>query len=169
LYLELTLGQMSPAETTVFNIPAIGDDLGERNGFGDPKYTMAKINRAVDTCSNPPQFRGVKNPITGLLDPDHKSKREDHGKKDHGEKKDKLQSRQNTVRDPRPAHEKQSGFPSGLKRPDLTFDGRRAQHLQRCPTPAVRRHQGESLHSMPQRGPSSRQVHFASWQVGGKF
>jgi hypothetical protein len=30
LYLELTLGQMSPAETTVFNIPAIGDDLSVR-------------------------------------------------------------------------------------------------------------------------------------------
>ncbi len=27
LYLELTLGQMTPAETTVFDIPAIGDDL----------------------------------------------------------------------------------------------------------------------------------------------
>ncbi len=27
LYLELTLGQMMPAENTVFDIPAIGDDL----------------------------------------------------------------------------------------------------------------------------------------------
>jgi hypothetical protein len=35
LYLELTLGQMSPAETTVFNIPAIGDDLSHTNGYGD--------------------------------------------------------------------------------------------------------------------------------------
>ena len=38
---------------------------------------MEKIKRAVDACSNPPQFRGVKTPITGLLDPEDKSKRED--------------------------------------------------------------------------------------------
>jgi hypothetical protein len=57
LYLELTLGQMSPAETTVFNLPAIGDDLSEKNVYGDLRYTMAKLKRAVDACSNPPPFR----------------------------------------------------------------------------------------------------------------
>jgi hypothetical protein len=43
------------------------------------------------------------------------------------EKKDKLQSRQNTVHDSRPAHEKPANFPSGLKRPDptSTVDGRK--------------------------------------------
>jgi hypothetical protein len=56
LYLELTLGQMSPAETTVFDIPAIGDDLSAKDGYGEPRYTMARIKRAVDACSNPPQF-----------------------------------------------------------------------------------------------------------------
>ncbi len=127
LYLELTLGQMSPAETTVFSIPPIGDDLAEKNGYGESRYTMARIKRAVDACSNPPQFRGVKTPITGLLDPDDKGKREDHGRKEHGEKKDKLQSRQTTARDPRPAHEKQTGFSPSLKRPDptSTVEGRK--------------------------------------------
>jgi hypothetical protein len=71
---------------------------------------MDKFKRAVDACSNPPQFRGVKTHITGLLGPDDKSKREDHGKKDNGDKKDKLQSRQNTARDPRPAHENKAAF-----------------------------------------------------------
>ena len=125
LYLELTLGQMSPAETTVFDIPAIGDDLMEKTQRGALKYTMAKVKTAVDACSNPPQFRGVKTPITGLLDPEDKGKREDHSKKEHGGK-DKLQSRQNTARDFRPAHEKQTAFPPGLKRPDptATVDGR---------------------------------------------
>jgi hypothetical protein len=119
LYLELTLGQMSPAETTIFDIPAIGDDLSGKDGYGEPRYTMARIKRAVDACSNPPQFRGTKTPITGLLDPEDKSKRDPpaNGK----ERKDKLQSRQNTARDTRPAHEKQANFPPGLKRPDPTF------------------------------------------------
>jgi hypothetical protein len=125
LYLELTLGQMSPAETTVFNIPAIGDDLSGIDGSGEPRYTMARIERAVDACSNPPQFRGAKTPITGLLDPEDKGKREPpaQGK----DKRDKLQSRQNTARDHRPAHEKPANFPPGLKRPDptSTVDGRK--------------------------------------------
>jgi hypothetical protein len=125
LYLELTLGQMSPAETTVFDIPAIGDDLSAMDAYGGPRYTMARIKRAVDACSNPPQFRGTKTPITSLLDPDDKNKRDPPapGK----EKKDKLQSRQNTARDSRPALEKPAGFPSDLKRPDpnSTVDGRK--------------------------------------------
>jgi hypothetical protein len=69
LYLELTLGQMSPVETTVFDIPALGDDLTEKNQRGAPKYTMIKIKRAVDACSNPPQFRGVKNSHHGIIRP----------------------------------------------------------------------------------------------------
>jgi hypothetical protein len=126
LYLELTLGQMSPAETTVFDIPAIGDDLTEKTHRGALKFTMEKVKNAVDACSNPPQFRGVKTPITGLLDPEEKGKRDDRGKKESGDRKDKLQSRQNTARDTRPAHEKQTAFPPGLKRPDpsATVDGR---------------------------------------------
>ena len=125
LYLELTLGQMSPAETTVFDIPAIGDDLSARDGYGEPRYTMARIKRAIDACSNPPQFRGTKTPITGLLDPEDKGRRDPPAQ--GREKKDKLQSRQNTARDFRPAHEKPTNFPPGLKRPDptSTVDGRK--------------------------------------------
>jgi hypothetical protein len=117
---------MSPAETTVFNILAIGDDLSHTNGYGDYTYTMAKIKRVVDACSNPPPFRGAKTPITGLLDPEDKNRRDPPapGKEN---KKDKLQSRQNTARDPRPAHEKPANFPPSLKRPDptSTVDGRK--------------------------------------------
>jgi hypothetical protein len=51
LYLELTLGQMSPAETTIFDIPAIGDDLSAKDGCGEPKYTMARINEAPKPLS----------------------------------------------------------------------------------------------------------------------
>ncbi len=82
---------MSPSETTVFDIPAIGDDLMEKTHRGVLKYSMEKVKNAVDACSNPPPFRGVKTPITRLLDPEDKSKRDDHGKKEHGERKDKLQ------------------------------------------------------------------------------
>ncbi len=64
-------------------------------------------------------------PTTGLLDPEDKNKRDPPvpGK----DKKDKLQSRQNTARDHRPAHEKPANFPPGLKRPDptSTVDGRK--------------------------------------------
>jgi hypothetical protein len=120
---------MSPTETTVFDIPAIGDDLSVKDGCGEARYTMARIKRAVEACSNPPQFRGAKTPITGLLDPEDKSKREPHA---HGkDKKDKLQSRQNTARDPRPAHEKQANFPPDLKRPDptSTVEGRKSRTM----------------------------------------
>jgi hypothetical protein len=127
---------MTPAETTVFDIPAIGDDLAALDRRGRPKFTMVKLKEAIDACSNPPQFRGVKTPITELLDADDKPKRDAHAnpkrdgdRRDHG-RKDKgaqLQSRQNTARDFRPAHEKPSAFPPGLKRPDptSTVEGRK--------------------------------------------
>jgi hypothetical protein len=69
LYLEILVGQMSSQETTVFDgIPAIGDDLLAKDARGNPRYTLDKIKRAIDACSNPPYFRGVKTPITDLLD-----------------------------------------------------------------------------------------------------
>ncbi len=127
LYLELKLGQMSPAETTVFDIPAIGDDLSAKDAYGEPRYTMARIKRAIDACSNPSQFRGAKTPITGLLDPENKRDPPTPGK----EKKDKLQSRQNTARDPRPAHERPANFPPGLKRTSRPYlHCRRPKNLQ---------------------------------------
>jgi hypothetical protein len=64
LYLEILVGQMSSQETTVFDgIPAIGDDLLAKDARGAPRYTLDKIKRAIDACSNPPYFRGVKTPI----------------------------------------------------------------------------------------------------------
>lgn len=139
LYLELTLGQMTPAETTVFDIPAIGDDLAILDRRGRPKFTMMRLKEAVDACSNPPQFRGVKTPITELLDADDKPKRDananpkrdgdkrDHGRKDKGNQLQNRQTTANAARDFRPAHEKPSAFPSGLKRPDptSTVEGRK--------------------------------------------
>jgi hypothetical protein len=97
---------------------------------------MQKLKKAADACSNPPHFRGVKTPITELLDAEDKPKRDananpkrDGDKKEHGrrDKAAQLQSRQNTARDLRPVHEKPSAFTSGLKRPDptSTFEGRK--------------------------------------------
>jgi hypothetical protein len=69
---------------------------------------MQKLKKAFDACSNPPHFRGVKTPITELLDAEDKPKRDananpkrDGDKKEHGrrEKGAQLQSRQNTARD----------------------------------------------------------------------
>ncbi len=68
LYLELTVGQMSPQETTIFECSCIGDDLTTKKRSRRPKYTLERIKRAIDACSNPPHFRGVKTPITELLD-----------------------------------------------------------------------------------------------------
>ncbi len=69
LYLEILVGQMSAQETTVFDgIPSIGDDLLAKDGRGNLRYTLVKVKRAFDACSNPPYFRGVKTPITDLLD-----------------------------------------------------------------------------------------------------
>ncbi len=138
---------MTPAETTVFDIPAIGDDLAAVNLRGRAKFTVQKLKKAVDACSNPPHFRGVKTLITELLDAEDKTKRDananpkrDGDKKEHGrrEKGAQLQTRQNTARDFRPAHEKPSAFPSGLKRPDptSTVEGRKISN-QRCPASAL--------------------------------
>ena len=69
LYLELLVGQMSAQETTVFDhCPAIGDDLLQKTVLGQRKFTLDKLKRSIDACSNPPYFRGVSTPITDLLD-----------------------------------------------------------------------------------------------------
>ncbi len=68
LYLELTVGQMSHQETTLFECPCIGDDLNARDRNGQPRFTLERLRAVVDACSNPPQIRGVKTPITELLD-----------------------------------------------------------------------------------------------------
>jgi hypothetical protein len=69
LYLELLVGQMSAQETTIFEYcPSIGDDLSAKDARGRAKYTLDRIKRSIDDCSNPPHFRGVKTPVTDLLD-----------------------------------------------------------------------------------------------------
>ncbi len=74
LYLELTVGQMSAQETTLFEFPCIGDDLNERDRNGDHKFTLDLLRTTVDQCSNPPAFRGVKTPITPICSTKNPSK-----------------------------------------------------------------------------------------------
>jgi hypothetical protein len=98
----------------------------------------------VEQCSNPPQFRGVKTPITELLEheptkPHTKDARSKNDDKDNQRKLDaRAQEKKDTKSDKtpsqRPAHELPSSFPSGLKRPDLTatVDGKHiASEFQR--------------------------------------
>jgi hypothetical protein len=61
-YLELTVGQMSPQETTLFENPCIGDDLNEWDRSGAFTWTVDRLHAVIDRCSNPPQFRGSKLP-----------------------------------------------------------------------------------------------------------
>jgi hypothetical protein len=68
LYLELLVGHMSAQETTVFDCPSIGDDLSAKDHRGRAKYGLARIKQSIDDCSNPPHFRGVKTPVTDILD-----------------------------------------------------------------------------------------------------
>jgi hypothetical protein len=128
LYLEILVGQMSAQETTVFdNCPSIGDDLLEKDWTGKNRYTLDKLKKAIDACSNPPYFRGVKTPITDLLDladsKPAKEKRDQTVKKEYPKKTpaktpDKSVDRAHLSR--RPDHEQPAKFPHGLKRPDLT-------------------------------------------------
>jgi hypothetical protein len=54
LYLELTVGQLSAQETTIFDCPCIGDDLNAKDRAGRYVWTLEKLKRVVDQCSNPP-------------------------------------------------------------------------------------------------------------------
>ena len=80
-----------------------------------------------DQCSNPPAFRGIKTPITELLDqdpaktspkqvpkpaapPDHKRKLNSRAAEQKG---------QADAKGKRPPHERPAIFTKGLKRPDL--------------------------------------------------
>ena len=133
LYLELTIGQMSAQELTLFEFPCIGDDLNVRDHSKKLRYTLDRLKLIVDRCSNPPHFRGVKTPITDLLEPEppKTNPRNARDKKDDKDPKGRLQNRASernpkTTDKKRPAHEHPSSFPQGLKRPDLkaTVDGK---------------------------------------------
>ena len=132
LYLEILVGQMSAQETTVFDgCPAIGDNLSAVNSRGAKRFTLEKIKNSIDACSNPPYFRGVKTPITDLLDlTDPKPAKEKRDQTKTPANKD-SQARSNAKTPAntqqsskpylarRPAHEQPAKFPDGLKRPDL--------------------------------------------------
>ncbi len=132
LYLELTVGQISHQEVTLFECPCIGDDLNAKDRSGQPRFTLERLRAIIDACSNPPQFRGVKTPITELLDqesikPNPKDprdkKNEDNKRKLNsraGEKKGQPTDKKTNTPSKRPDHELPSSFPPGLKRPDLT-------------------------------------------------
>jgi hypothetical protein len=96
LYLELTVGQISAQETTLFEFPCIGDDLNERDRQGNHRFTLDFLRTTVDQCSNLPAFREVKTPITDLLDqePSKGSRDIDRKKSTQGtDNKSKLHSR----------------------------------------------------------------------------
>jgi hypothetical protein len=138
LYLELLVGQMSAQETTVFDCPSIGDDLSAKDGRGRYKYSLERIKRSIDDCSNPPHFRGVKTPVTDILDqsdPKITKEKRDQTKDQSGndkastekgkQKRDQTKNPANAHLARRPVHEQPAKFPTGLKRPDLdaTVDG----------------------------------------------
>jgi hypothetical protein len=144
LYPELLVGRMS----AVFeNCPAIGDDLLQKDLSGRTRFTLDKLKRAIDSCSNPPYFRGVNTPITELLDsaePKVPKQKRDQSKKDKS--KDATDPKKNSWKDKgdksnpkphlarRPDHEKPANFAEGLKRPntDATVDGNKiASEAQR--------------------------------------
>ncbi len=133
LFLEILVGQMSAQETTIFDTcPSIGDDLSAKDARGRPKYTLERIKRSIDDCSNPPHFRGVRTPVTDLLDQSDtklvKEKRDQtkpQANKDpkarnpfsNPDKTNPKSDKSYLAR--RPDHEQPSKFPNGLKRPDL--------------------------------------------------
>jgi hypothetical protein len=135
LYLEITVGQLSAQETTVFDCPCIADDLDKKDRSGNYVWTLEKLKRVVDQCSNPPAFRGVKTPITELLEHDPTKTSNKPTPRDKGsgppEHKRKLNARaaekdsHPDKHGKRPPHERPAIFPKGLKRPDLnaTFEG----------------------------------------------
>ncbi len=145
LYLELLVGQMSAQETTVFDdCPAIGDDLLQTDASGRKRFTLDQLKRTIDSCSNPPYFRGVNTPITELLDsaePKVPKQKRDQQKpsrdpsdpkktpwKDKGDGKPKPHVAR------RPDHKKPTNLPEGLKRPNLdaVVDGKKiASEAQR--------------------------------------
>ncbi len=127
LYVELTVGQMSVQESTLFECPCIGDDLNARNRSGQMKWTLERLRVVIDTCSNPPQFREVKTPITELLEQETTKtlppKVAPNPQQDREKRKLNNRATEKTSTKPqakRPAHELPGSLPAGLKRPDLT-------------------------------------------------
>jgi hypothetical protein len=130
LYLEILVGQMSAQETTVFDCPSIGNDLSAKDGRGRAKHTLERIKRSIDDCSNPPHFRGVKTPVTDIMDQTEpkipKEKRDQTKPTGHKTTSDKDRKPRDQTKNPtkthldrRPDHEQPSKLPPSLKRPNL--------------------------------------------------
>ncbi len=122
------MGQMSAQETTLFECPCIGDDLNARDRSGNMRWKLERLRAKIDLCSNPPQFRGVKTPITELLEqevtkavpPKTSNLQEKDRKKLHSRATEKTVRGDPKTPTKRPAHELPASLPAGLKRPDLT-------------------------------------------------
>jgi hypothetical protein len=78
------------------------------------------LHAVIDRCSNPPQFRGIKSPITELLEQEgiKTAPNPQHEKKKLNSRATEKQNAKTPSK--RPAHELPCSFPVGLKRPDLT-------------------------------------------------
>jgi transposase InsO family protein len=160
LYLELLVGQMSAQETTVFDdCPAIGDDLLQTDASGRTRFTLDRLKRAIDACSNPPYFRGVSTPVTELLDaaepkvPKQKRDQQKHPRDPSDPKKTPWKDKGDGKPKPhlarRPDHEKPTNLPEGLKRPNLDaiVDGKKiASEAQRQLYDDVKRGQCTRCH-----------------------
>jgi hypothetical protein len=133
LHLEILVKQMSAQGTTVFDhCPAIGDDFLRKTVLGPRRFTLEKLECSSDACSNPPYFRGVSTPITGLLDSAElrpsKQKRNQSKDKEIKTKDNKApfkphdkdkKAKTNPHLARRPEHEQPAKLTEGLKRPDL--------------------------------------------------
>jgi hypothetical protein len=140
---------MSAQETTVFDCSSIGDDQSAKDHRGRAKYSLARIKQSIDDCSNPPHYRGVKTPVTDILDqapPTLTKEKRDQTKEQSRKEAPKVENTAKEKRDQtkptpnsahlarRPDHEQPSKLPAGLKRPDLEalVDGNKiASEVQR--------------------------------------
>jgi hypothetical protein len=131
LYLELTVGQMSAQKTTLFECPCIGDALNLRDHSGKLRWSLERLRATIDRCSNPPQFRGVRTPITELLEqevtkalppknPNSNAQQDKEKKRLHQRTTEKAVTPNLKSVTKRPAHKLPASLPAGLKRPDLT-------------------------------------------------
>jgi hypothetical protein len=122
---------MSAQETVLFECPCIGDDLNARDCSGNLRWTLERLRATIDRCSNPPQFRGVKTPITELLEqevtktlpskvPNTNTQQDKDKKRLHSRATEKAATPNQKPLSKRPAHELPAFLPAGLKRPDLT-------------------------------------------------
>jgi hypothetical protein len=128
LYLELTLGQMprrllKPPSLT--SLPS-ATTCREKMGMGSPGIQWQGLNAPWMLAPTHPNSE-VPKPLSPVYWTPRIKANANQTPMERNERRNALQSRQNTARDLRPAHEKQTKFPPGLKRPDptSTVEGRK--------------------------------------------